>query len=86
MADWRLQGQERYLRGVALAKHRYKKPREDWDHDHCAFCWAKFMVGEYPDALHLGYATEDDYHWICNQCYEDFREQFEWKVVQATGD
>ncbi len=66
--DWRLRGQEDFLLGAELVLKRYRAYREDWEHDHCAFCWAKFMdpdfspehkrwVGEHPDVLTEGYAT-----------------------------
>lgn len=53
-SDWRLQGQERYLKGVALALRKYQRfaPNPSWDHDHCEFCGAKFMVEDLPDVLH----------------------------------
>ena len=41
---------------------------------------AKFMVEDAPNVLHEGYTTTDDYHWICEPCFEDFREQFKWTV------
>ena len=80
--DWRLQGQERYLRGATLVRRRYRRYAENasWDHDHCEFCWAKFMVEDYPDVLHEGYCTEDEYRWICEQCFNDFRDHFGWSV------
>jgi transposase len=28
-----------------------------------------------------GYATLDDYHWICERCFQDFHGQFRWTVV-----
>ena len=82
-ADWRLQGQERYLKGATLIHRRYRRyPKNpERDHDHCAFCWAKFMVEDHPGVLHIGYATTDDYHWICEGCFEDFKEMFGWQVV-----
>jgi hypothetical protein len=83
MSDWRLQGQEEYLTSVVLVKKRYRKYREDWDHDHCEFCWQKFS--ESPGDLHEGYATEDEYRWICETCYQDFREQFRWTVKENDG-
>jgi len=46
--DWRLGGQDRYLKGVTLLRRAYTRYREGWDHDHCAFCWAKFMVEDGP--------------------------------------
>lgn len=82
-SDWRLRGQEKYLAGVTLVHRAYRRytANRDWDHDHCAFCWAKFMVEDRPDVLHEGYATTDDYHWICEPCFRDFQEQFRWTVV-----
>jgi hypothetical protein len=81
--DWRLTGQEKYLQGVELCYRKYRRypANPDWDHDHCEFCWAKFMVEDYPDVLHEGYCTLDEYRWICPNCFDDFREKFQWQVV-----
>ena len=78
MNDWRLQGQEKYLMGVKLVWKKYKPSHRGWDHDHCEFCGLKFSLngGDF-DA---GYATCDDYHWICKNCYEDFKVLFNWSV------
>ena len=78
--DWRRQGQERYLEGVELSWKRYTKYREEWDHDHCEFCGAKFMESGDQDIQKEGYATEDNYRWICKQCFDDFREEFNWTL------
>jgi hypothetical protein len=80
--DWRLQGQERYLTGVTLVRRGYRKYPEnpEWDHDHCEFCSAKFMVGDQPDFLHEGYCTEDEYRWICETCVADFKDRFGWAL------
>ena len=78
MSDWRLQGQEKYLAGVVLVRKRYRKRSETWEHDHCAFCWRTFS--ESAGDLNEGYTTEDEYHWICESCYEDFKETFRWTV------
>jgi hypothetical protein len=69
-ADWRLMGQEAYLLGVELVRKPYRAPSDTWEHDHCSFCWAKFMdpahsaehaaaVAEDPDLLIEGYTTTD---------------------------
>ena len=72
-----------YLKGVALVHRPYRRNPIDptWDHDHCAFCWAKFMVEDYPDVLHQGYATADDHQWICERCFEDFKDSFQWTLI-----
>jgi hypothetical protein len=77
-SDWRLQGQETYLKGLRLIKSQYTAPSLEWDHDHCEFCGQKFsdLFGDLPS----GYCTDDRYHWICDNCYTDFKEMFEWTV------
>jgi len=76
--DWRLQGQERYLHGAAFHRAFYRAPRPEWDHDHCKFCYAKFMEGAIPDTLQQGYTTDDEKHWVCPTCFDDFRERFQF--------
>jgi hypothetical protein len=81
--DWRLQGQERVLKGRTLHFSRYTTPRADWDHDHCAFCSTKFMVAVPPGDVSVGYTTDDRYYWICSACYEDFADLFEWRLAPS---
>ena len=74
--DWRLMGQEKFLMNVPLVKADYSRWSEKWDHDHCAFCTETFS--EYDGDLHDGYCMKDKYWWICNECYEDFKDMFNW--------
>lgn len=85
--DWRLEKLEGSdLKGAQLEWKTYRAPRPDWDHDHCAGCWAKFA--EYADPqesiLHEGYATgpehpgRAEYEWICPECFDDLAEAMEW--------
>lgn len=76
--DWRLLNQEEYLMNAKLTKSEYKKPSEKWDHDHCAFCWDKFSKND--GDLHEGYCTPDKKYWICEECFNDFKEMFRFKV------
>jgi hypothetical protein len=66
--DWRLRGQEDILLEAELVRKPYRAYSEHWEHDHCAFCWAKFMdpafspahkqwIDEHPEVLTEGYAT-----------------------------
>lgn len=80
-SDWRLTNQEKYLKGVTLTWRKYSAANPENDHDHCEFCWAKFMVVRGEDILDEGYSTEDGYRWICKSCVEDFKEQFDWKIL-----
>ncbi len=62
--DWRLMGQEKYLKGVTLSFQTYRCLRPDWDHDHCEFCSAKFMEADLPDILREGYTTDTSMHFV----------------------
>jgi hypothetical protein len=66
--DSRLTNQDSYLHGAALTWKRYHARSPTWEHEHCVFCWAKFMdpdfsdadrrhIAEHPDVLTEGYAT-----------------------------
>lgn len=79
--DWRLQGQERFLQGAVLERLNYSPSRPDWDHDHCAFCGAKFAAAAIPGALADGFTTPNRAHWICATCFDDFRERFGWSLI-----
>ncbi|MEX2187934.1 MAG: HAD-IA family hydrolase [Pirellulales bacterium] len=81
VTDWRLQGQERYLHGTLLFHKPYSTRLSKTDHDHCEFCGKKFSAS--PNDAHEGYATSDEYRWVCDECFEDFCERFEWKVASS---
>ncbi len=85
--DWRLTNQEAYLKGATLRLRRFsvRAGQPDWDHDHCEFCWTKIaeknrkQPGD--DLRTEAYATEDGCRWVCPQCFFDFKERFQWKVI-----
>jgi len=77
--DWRLMGQEKYLKNVELEYAHYEPQHKNNDHDHCEFCMSKFMDRE--GFLNEGYCTKDKYRWICPKCFNDFKEMFNWKVI-----
>ena len=79
--DWRRQGQDKYLNGVELTLKKYTISRKGWDHDHCEFCSAKFSLNVLD--LNEGFTTKDNYHWICRDCFNDFKVEFNWKVEKA---
>src|SRR4051812_18030103 len=88
--DWRLTGQENCLADITLVRLPYVQWSEGSDHDHCEFCWAKFMPAgvESTEAAHAGkpmqregYRNEnidgqkDHYWWVCVGCFEDFKDR-----------
>jgi hypothetical protein len=79
--DWRLSGPTKdFLRQACLRWQKYASSDATNDHDHCEFCWTKFMVGGASDSLEEGYATADGHYWICKQCFADFSGRFQWRV------
>ena len=80
--DWRLTGQEKFLKNIDLIKifpNQFVKERNILNlHEHCEFC----MTTINSDYLKACYVTKDLYHWICQDCFEDFKEAFNWRVVE----
>ena len=80
MADWRIDN-AKWTRGAVLHFRNYTRYREDWDHDHCEGCWAKFMESGPTDVLSEGYVTEDNRRWICPECFRDLKDEMRWKLA-----
>lgn len=75
--DWRYEN-GKDLKGETFKLKKYISTLTN-DHDHCEFCWTKFME-DYPECEHEGYATLDNYNWVCKECFEDFKVLLELKV------
>ena len=57
-----------------------------WDDDKCIFCLTAFTVDDCPGTqqkgFHAGYVTRQKIRrWICELCFEDFKDLFHWKVM-----
>lgn len=88
--DWRLVagpvcGREEALRHIGLYYIPFQPLSARWDHEHCVFCWAKFYL--HPECLQAGYCTAPENtpgaDWICPECYEDFKEMFDWHLENS---
>ena len=78
--DWRRQGQEAYLLGSTFERKPYTRYRDGWDHDHCEFCGQKLAEFEGEGILNEGYATQNNYRWVCAECFSDFKDEFKWRL------
>ena len=78
--DPRLETDNSFLAQFHWKWKKWSQTRENWDHDHCEFCGAKFMNANGPNILHEGYATPDDYYWICSNCFNDFKQLYNWQM------
>ncbi len=79
--DWRLTGQEKYMKGVCLTKanpHKYavQNGKTDFWHEHCEFCMKTITKDTDEDC----YTTSDYYRWVCKECFDDFAEMFAFRV------
>lgn len=88
---WGQGGQEEiFPPGTELELKSYRAPRSGWDHDHCIFCWAKFMdptlsdesrraIMDDPEILTAGYTVEPGGgDWVCPNCFDEFAARFAW--------
>lgn len=79
-------GPIKHLRGQSFKWKKYYQHSPTWEHDHCAACWAKFILAE--GGLDRGYAVSADYKhgedsaWVCKQCFGELREAMNWKVIE----
>ena len=77
-------GRYELLRGRTFCKKRYQTKSDRWDHDHCEFCWAKFTE-DIDGTEHEGFTTTDRYYWICDECFELFKNHFGFQLEVDTG-
>ena len=78
-----------YLAGLkdqTLWRSTWTRPKPDWDHDHCAACWAKFSDVSDSSDLREGYTTGPNYllgaryEWVCEECFSRLKDQMNWSV------
>ena len=87
--QWRID-QAGFLKGATLQWRNWKAPSAQWDHDHCACCWAKFAEWDAPEIQHQGYTTTDlhshgaGYHWVCEECFTDLKDEMQWQLVPSS--
>ena len=75
--DWRNMGQMEYL---FKKKFKYIKYSNNiGDHEHCVFCSEK--ISTMKEAQNEAYCTKNYKHFVCIQCFNDFKEIFEWEIV-----
>ena len=73
--DWRLTNQMNYLYRKQLLHISFTPYSKKWGHEHCSFCSVRI-----DDTTKKAYCTLDKYHWICESCFQDFNEMFEWDI------
>ena len=76
--NWQLEEyqQKQYLHDKLLVLKLYDG--KDGEHEHCELCWDRFSLD--PTDAHKGYFEEESKSWICEECFQDFRKLFGWKL------
>jgi len=79
--DWRLTGQDGYLlfaqlKEVIPSEHLSKLDDPKLFHEHCEFCMDK--IEEQPNKK--CYCTMNNYRWICEEDFDDFKDMFKFKL------
>ena len=62
----------------AQLKRSVFQTRLGCDHEHCTMCGAKFSSKDAD--LHEGYVTSNDTHWVCRECMNDYRNEYNWTI------
>lgn len=83
--DWRLSfGREiSFYSQFTWSLKKWEITRPNWDHDHCEFCIHKITDLEIPNSLKEGWTDKDETYWICETCFADFKEMYQWKIAYA---
>lgn len=82
-------GQEKRLQDRSFSLRQWWLYREGWDHDHCEFCQRHISISiatDDEDGTDRGYVAEDNYCWVCESCFPDFRDQFNFGVSVVQDD
>ena len=78
--DWRIMGQEGYLLNKHLEHRLFQRSLCVEDFDQCEFCWAVFDKNK--ELPLKAYYAPDIKVWICEECFNDFKEHFNWSVSE----
>lgn len=76
--DYRIQGQEGYLLNKHLQHRKFDRKLCVEDFDQCEFCWSCF--DEDKSCPLNAYFEPMVKVWICEDCFNDFKEHFHWTV------
>jgi hypothetical protein len=58
--DWRRMHEEQFLTGLAFAWRRYQAFSGNWEHEHCEFCFKKFLDASYADWMRAALSEKPD--------------------------
>lgn len=51
------------------------------DHDHCTFCGITISSHNYEGSIKNAYFKDDSCEWVCQKCFEQFKNKMNWKDI-----
>jgi hypothetical protein len=80
--DWRLSfgNTPSFYRQYKWSLKKWTRTSPHGDHDHCEFCWQKISDIEGTNIQHEAWADETETYWVCQLCFEDFRDMYCWNL------
>jgi len=80
--DWRLDIAEEpsFFAKFTWKNTKWTQTRDNWNHDHCEFCGAEISDLSGKDIFNNGWTTEDEYYWVCDKCFNDFKDLYQWNL------
>ena len=100
MDDWRLRGQEEYLKGLTFQKVRFpdfwqkaydeqmKRGEEYLEGEKIQHFWHEHCEFCWEKATTdkecVFYCTKDMRYWVCPDCFKDFKNSFGWVEKDST--
>ncbi len=82
--DWRIMGQEGYLKKRTVFHKKFNVLTTPIGYRQCEFCYSIFS--DEPGKLKHGYHEPISDSWICEDCFQDFKDMFQWTVEEDVDD
>ena len=72
-------GQDKYMKNIAFTRMTLEESEYEAFFEHCEFCYA--VISELPMCRHVGYYTGKYTYWVCEDCFDRFKEEYNWQMV-----
>ncbi len=71
---------KQYVEKINLSKEYLKNDncKKLWER-HCEFCFEKITI----ELTRECYCTEDCFTWICQKCFNEHKDKYNWRVVEV---
>ena len=69
----------RHWQNLELVYKKWDSTSEERDHEHCLVC--REGIGEYEGGFREGYYLREKNTWVCENCFNGFKDKCKWKVA-----